>query len=117
MSSTCEELKNCPWCGEKPVYIFQQQSKEVEPHSFSLKCLFERCRANPLISSGKGYTKAQVTRVWNSYLDLEYKKKPKDLTRFNDVVSKKELKEALQDANCSDEVWMKYLPDEPYNGS
>lgn len=104
-------LKPCPWCKREPVYFIDKAGVEIW-------CRYKFCRANPHISLLKGYTKEQVTVVWNSYTEVENKeidKKPvKDLTKFKEYICKKELCSILIDVNPSLELWENYLPEYQY---
>jgi len=107
------QLKPCPWCGEIPVYIHDETGVEVH-------CMFDKCRANPHISTFRGYTKAQISVIWNSYRqhdkpDMEKQKKTvKDLTKFREYISKNQLQSILYDAMCTPDIWEKHLPDKEY---
>lgn len=103
------ELNPCPWCNQTPLYV--RDSRGVE-----IWCTYKFCRANPHISLMKGYSKAQVTVVWNSYTKSEEikeknKNPPKDLRKFKEYLSKKELCSILIDAKSSEELWDTHLPE------
>jgi len=100
------ELKPCPWCGNTPIFVEDNFGCEIW-------CINTLCRAKPKISTFRGYTKEQVSVVWNSYFEKQ-KKEAKNLRKFNDYVSKNILQNALIDAMCCEEIWYKYLPDIPY---
>jgi hypothetical protein len=103
-------LKPCPWCKKEPIFL-QTNTGHVE-----VFCNNKMCRARPMVSVGKNYTKEQVIVVWNSYdiRETPQKTEIRDLSKFREYISKKELHRALYDAMCSEHIWEKYLPDIKY---
>ena len=80
------------------------------------------CRAKPKICFDRGYTTEQVIVVWNSHTienkhikeNIEEKPKTvKNLSQFNDYITKKELRDILTTAKCPSEIWYKYF-EEPF---
>jgi len=104
-------LKNCPWCKQKPIFVFYDKGVEIH-------CITESCQIMPIggrfNNKEKWKTGHEIAIAWNS--PSKQSQKPngtanttkKNLMDYKSMRTELEVRKIMKEAFVPKKIWEKY---------
>lgn len=110
-------LKNCPWCKQKPIYVFYDKGVEIH-------CITETCPIMPIggrfNNKSKHKSGNEIAIAWNSPATQSQKpnqspdtNNKKNLMDYKSMRTELEVRKIMKECFVSKKIWEKYS-DKPY---